>query len=195
MLKPPLERGLLVQLIKDLKRPRKFRLWCILKTVNVRSNHFTIHNEIPLPVQHIGDHEDLVVLRVGKVQGQLRGLDVKSTNARLGPEDEVRSRSQRHMSFCGCCCVPVATPHILVDGKAYMVRYVVFPQVLYSRHGILHTVSSLLNQCPLFAGSTACTTDTAIFTTATLPSTSEALSVIGRYVVDIGWRCMKAFVT
>ena len=37
----------------------KFWLWCVLKIIDVFRHNFPVHDQVALPVYHVGDHEDL----------------------------------------------------------------------------------------------------------------------------------------
>jgi hypothetical protein len=62
---------------------RVFRLGRVLEVVDVRAHHLAVDDQVALPVQHVRDHEHLVELGVGKLQRQLRGLDVERAHAHL----------------------------------------------------------------------------------------------------------------
>lgn len=59
MCEPALQGGLLVRFVEDVEGSRELRLGCVLEGLDVTPHHCPVHDQVALPVQHVGDHEHL----------------------------------------------------------------------------------------------------------------------------------------
>lgn len=62
------QQRLLIGLIEDVEGPLKLWLRRVLKVRYVLTHDLPVHNEVALPIKHVGDHEDLRDTRKGGCQ-------------------------------------------------------------------------------------------------------------------------------
>jgi hypothetical protein len=129
VVEPPPEQRLFVGARVHLKRALELGFRGVLERLDISTDDLAVDDQVAFAVEHVGDHEDLVVLRVGKLEGQLCGLDVPSADDRVGALHQVRPALQGDAPAHGAHGVPVPRAHVGVDGEADGVEHVVLAQV------------------------------------------------------------------
>ena len=83
VIEPTTKQGGLVGLVPHDERAGVLRLGAVLEILDVGAHHLAVDDQVPLPVQHVRDHENLIVLGVWKLERQLGGLDVERADLDL----------------------------------------------------------------------------------------------------------------
>lgn len=101
-----------IRLVKDRKFPLILVLGRILKVVDVFADDLAVGDEIPLTVDHVRDHHDLIRLLIRELERLLGRLDIVCHYDRLGSLDESGYRFQRYDPSERGDAVPQTDPDI-----------------------------------------------------------------------------------
>lgn len=89
----------LVALVEDYKRTLVLGFRSVLKVVNVFTDNLPVGDEEALPVDHVRNHHDLIILLIGKLERGFRRLDIKGHDYGLGTLHALRYARKADLSI------------------------------------------------------------------------------------------------